>query len=161
MDEADSLAGCAVIGRKAGREAAGARLSGIPKTDKGVYTYFVSGLVAFPFCCCTPKPHVHLLWKRERKIGMSEVHEAITAHIQKQHAVIKRFVQLEAERERYIDEAVMLCQKGLPFTVEKINEVTKEMNELAKHGVVPQRKYVTAEMVKEYAERLTKQGGEK
>ncbi|WP_420768980.1 hypothetical protein ACNR9V_08735 [Parageobacillus thermoglucosidasius] len=50
MDEADSLAGCAVIGRKAGREAAGTRLSGIPKTDKGGYTYFVSGLVAFPFC---------------------------------------------------------------------------------------------------------------
>lgn len=92
---------------------------------------------------------------------MSEVHEAITAHIQKQHAVIKRFVQLEAERERYIDEAVALCQNGLPFTVTKINEVTKEMNELAKHGVVPQRKYVTVEMVKEYTERLTKQGGTK
>jgi hypothetical protein len=99
--------------------------------------------------------------KRERKILMSEVHEAITAHIQKQHAVIKRFVQLEAERERYIDEAVALCQNGLPFTVTKINEITKEMNELAKHGGMPQRKYVTVEMVKEYVERLTKQGGTK
>jgi galactokinase len=99
--------------------------------------------------------------KRERKILMSEVHEAITAHIQKQHAAIKRFVQLEAERERYIDEAVALCQNGLPFTVTKINEVTKEMNELAKHGAMPQRKYVTVEMVKEYVERLTKQGGTK
>ncbi|PDM40851.1 MULTISPECIES: YpbS family protein [unclassified Geobacillus] len=92
---------------------------------------------------------------------MSEVHEAITAHIQKQHAVIKRFAQLEAERERYIDEAVALCQNGLPFTVTKINEITKEMNELAKHGAMPQRKYVTVEMVKEYVERLTKQGGTK
>ena len=89
---------------------------------------------------------------------MSEVHQAITAHIQKQHAIIKRFVQLEAERERYIDEAVVLCQNGQPFTVEKINEATKQINELAKNGVVPQRKYVTVEMVKDYAERLIKRG---
>jgi hypothetical protein len=87
---------------------------------------------------------------------MSEVHQAITAHLQKQHSILKQFAELEQERERYIEEAVMLCQNGQPFTVEKINAVTKKMNELAKQGVVPTRKYVTAEMVKEYVERIKK-----
>jgi hypothetical protein len=89
---------------------------------------------------------------------MSEVHQAITAHSNKQHAIVKRFLQLEAKREQYISEAVALCQNGEPFTVEKINEVTKQMNELAKQGIVPQRKYVTVDMVKEYVERLKKRG---
>jgi hypothetical protein len=87
---------------------------------------------------------------------MSEVHQAITAHLQKQHAILKQFAELEQERERYIDEAVKRCQNGQPFTVEKINAVTKKMNELANQGVVPARKYVTVEMVKEYVERITK-----
>jgi hypothetical protein len=87
---------------------------------------------------------------------MTEVHQAITAHLQKQHALLRRFAELEQERERYIEEAVTLCQNGLPFTVENINEVTKKINELAKQGAVPVRKYVTAEMVKEYVERSKK-----
>ena len=85
---------------------------------------------------------------------MSEVHHAITAHINKQHAILKRFAALELERERCIDEAVERCRRGEPFTVEAINEVTKQMNELAAGGLVPARRYVTPEMVRDYVRRL-------
>lgn len=88
---------------------------------------------------------------------MSEVHHAITAHSKKQHALIRQFLQLDAQRERYIEEAVSLCQSGQPFTVDLINAVTKQINELAKQGIVPQRTYVTSDMVKEYVHRLTKE----
>lgn len=85
---------------------------------------------------------------------MSEVHQAITAHSKKQHALIRTFVELDAKREAYIEEAVALCQRGEPFSVHNINEVTKQINELAKNGIVPQRKYVTVDMVKEYVQKL-------
>jgi hypothetical protein len=89
---------------------------------------------------------------------MSEVHHAITAHSNKQNAIVRAFLQLDAEREKCIEEAVSLCLRGEPFSVEAINAVTKKMNELAKQGIVPQRKYVTVNMVQEYAEKLRKQG---
>lgn len=85
---------------------------------------------------------------------MSEVHQAITAHSQKQHALIRAFAQLDAKREAYIEEAVALCQRGEPFSVHNINEVTKQMNELDRNGILPQRKYVTVDMVKEYVQKL-------
>jgi hypothetical protein len=85
---------------------------------------------------------------------MSEVHHAITAHSKKQHAIVKTFIELDQKREAYIEEAVSLCQNGQPFSVERINEVTKQINELAKNGIVPQRKYVTIEMVQQYVKKL-------
>ncbi|REJ25085.1 MAG: DUF2533 domain-containing protein [Bacillaceae bacterium] len=85
---------------------------------------------------------------------MAEVHKEITKHSNRQHEIVKKFLHLEEKREQAIDEAVMLCEKGLHFSVQTINEITKEMNELARTtGIVPQRKYVTEEMVKEYVSR--------
>ena len=51
----------------------------------------------------------------------------------------------------YIDEAVTLCREGKPFTTEKINMVTNQINDLAKQGIIPTRKVVSIEMVREYA----------
>lgn len=85
---------------------------------------------------------------------MTEVHQAITAHSQKQHALVRAFVELNTKRETYIEEAIALCQRGESFSVQKINEVTKQINELAKNGIVTQRKYVTVDMVKEYVQKL-------
>lgn len=85
---------------------------------------------------------------------MSEVHKAITAHSQKQNHIVKTFLQLDELREYYIEESVKLCQENKPFSVDKINEVTKRINELAKNGIAPVRKLVTEEMVCEYANRL-------
>ncbi|UOY93414.1 YpbS family protein [Ectobacillus sp. JY-23] len=86
-----------------------------------------------------------------------EVHKAITAHSKKQQAAVSEFLQLEARREAAIETAVMLCRNNQPFSVDAINAVTKEINMFAKDGVVPERKYVTLEMVKEYVERLNRQ----
>ncbi|WP_421384829.1 YpbS family protein [Bacillus salacetis] len=82
------------------------------------------------------------------------VHKAITEHSKKQNAIAKEFLKLEQQREYYIEEAVNLCMKGDPFTTEKINHVTKRINDEAKLGIVPERKYVTVEMVKEYCSSL-------
>lgn len=82
---------------------------------------------------------------------MSNVHEAITKHSNAQHEVVKTFVGLEQKRELFIDEAVALAKQNKGFTVDKINKVTSEMNKLAKKGIVPLRKLVTVDMVKEYA----------
>ncbi|WP_449536673.1 YpbS family protein [Ferdinandcohnia sp. Marseille-Q9671] len=84
---------------------------------------------------------------------MSNVHEAITKHSNSQHQLVKTFLTLEQQREFYIDEAVALAKDNKTFTVDKINKVTIEMNELAQKGIVPLRKLVTAEMVQEYANR--------
>lgn len=82
---------------------------------------------------------------------MTNVHEAITKHSKSQHEIVKTFVGLEQQREFYIDEAVALAKQNKEFTVAKINQVTNEINTLAGKGIVPLRKRVTEEMVKEYA----------
>jgi hypothetical protein len=82
------------------------------------------------------------------------VHKEISAHSTKQHEILKQFLQLEQQREFYIDEAVSLCKQGKEFSTDRINTVTAQINNLARQGVVPQRKLVTVEMVKEYSSRL-------
>ncbi len=81
------------------------------------------------------------------------VHKAITEHVNKQNKKINNFLHLDHQREFYIDEAVRLCQEGKPFATDKINDMTNQINELAKQGIIPTRKLVTIEMVREYAEK--------
>ncbi|MGP7815789.1 DUF2533 family protein [Niallia sp. 01092] len=82
------------------------------------------------------------------------VHKAITKHVEQVNSRVNVFKQLDDLREQYIEEALQLCSKGESFSVQKINEVTEEINTMAKLGVTPTRKVVTIEMVKEYAEKL-------
>lgn len=87
------------------------------------------------------------------------VHQAISNHSEKQHYIVKRFTELDQQREFYIEKAIEMCKKGKPFSTDEINAVTKEMNELGKKGIVtslPVRKLVTVEMVREYADKLSK-----
>ncbi|MEH7546686.1 MULTISPECIES: YpbS family protein [Bacillaceae] len=79
------------------------------------------------------------------------VHKAITEHVNKQNKKINDFLSLDQLREMYIEEAVTLCREGKPFTTEKINMVTNQINDLAKQGIIPTRKLVSVEMVREYA----------
>lgn len=79
------------------------------------------------------------------------VHKAISDHVNKQNKKINDFLSLDRLREEYIEEALELCRQGKAFTVEKINDVTNQINTLAKQGIIPTRKNVTAEMVREYA----------
>lgn len=81
------------------------------------------------------------------------VHKAISAHSKKQNQIVSTFLQLEQKRENFIEDAIVLCKQNKPFTTEKINEVTKQINELARHGIAPQRKLVTKEMVQEFVSR--------
>ncbi|KUP07711.1 hypothetical protein Q75_04195 [Bacillus coahuilensis p1.1.43] len=83
------------------------------------------------------------------------VHKAITAHSQKQNTIVTTFARLEEQREHEIEKVVDLCKSGLPFTTDRINRFTNEINEVAKEGLTPNRKLVTDEMVKEYVERLS------
>jgi hypothetical protein len=82
------------------------------------------------------------------------VHKEISQHSNRQHQRVKVFAELDMMREYYIEEAVSLCKEGQAFTVDKINEVTKQINDLARQGIVPTRKSVTIEMVQEYVDRL-------
>jgi len=79
------------------------------------------------------------------------VHKAITEHVNKQNKKINDFLTLDRLREESIEEAIALCKQGKVFSVEKINEVTNQINTLAKQGIIPTRKNVTVEMVREYA----------
>ena len=81
------------------------------------------------------------------------VHKEISAHSKKQNEIVVKFLQLENLREKYIDEAIYHCQHNEPFSTEKINEVTKKINELAKSGIAEQRKLVTKDMVREFVNR--------
>jgi hypothetical protein len=83
------------------------------------------------------------------------VHKSITEHSKKQNAIAEEFLKLEQQREYYIDEAVSLCLKGQPFSTDKINEVTKRINDEARLGIVPERKLVSIDMVKEYCASLS------
>ncbi|WP_445486972.1 DUF2533 family protein [Niallia sp. 03133] len=82
------------------------------------------------------------------------VHKAITKHVEQVNSRVNVFKQLDYAREKYIEEAVQQCLNGEKFSVKKINAVTEEINSLAKQGVVPSRKLVTIEMVKEYTKKL-------
>ena len=87
-----------------------------------------------------------------------EVHKAITAHSRKQNESVKACLQLDAQREATI-EAVSLASNGKEFSVDVINVVTKQINDLCKNGVTLRRKYVTEEMVMEYVSRLKEKEG--
>ena len=82
------------------------------------------------------------------------VHKAISAHVNKQNKIITEFLALDQEREAYIEEAVLNCKSGMLFTPDKINEVTSRINKLSKQGIIPTRKIVTSEMIKEYVKKL-------
>ncbi|PQZ59511.1 MULTISPECIES: YpbS family protein [Bacillus] len=88
-----------------------------------------------------------------------EVHKAITAHSRKQNEIVKIFLQLDAQREAAIEATIALASNGKHFSVDAINMVTQQINDLAKRGVAPQRKLVTTDMVMEYVGRVHEKEG--
>lgn len=83
------------------------------------------------------------------------VHHEITKHSQKQHSIVKEFIELDQQRESYIEEAINNCKANLPFSVDNINKTTMKINELAKNGIIPIRKLVTPEMVSDYVKKIS------
>lgn len=82
-----------------------------------------------------------------------DVHKALEQHANQQNLEYKRFLELDDKRESYIQEAVELCKQDLPFNTDKINLVTRDINKISLR-FIPEKKYVTNEMVKEYTEKL-------
>jgi hypothetical protein len=80
------------------------------------------------------------------------VHTAITAHSKKQHDHIELFLHLDQLRELAIDHAVQKCMANKPFTVEEINQISRDINEHAKKGISPTRKLVSEEMIQHYVD---------
>jgi hypothetical protein len=79
------------------------------------------------------------------------VHKALSKHVNGLNEIIKEYVTLDKKREALIDEACNLCREGKPFSTEKINEVTEQMNILSKRiENLPERKFVTPQMVLDY-----------
>jgi hypothetical protein len=79
------------------------------------------------------------------------VHKAISQHVNGQNHILREYALLDHQREAYIEEACSLCKEGNPFSTEKINEITEKMNLLSKKiENLPERKYVSVQMVQEY-----------
>ncbi len=78
------------------------------------------------------------------------VHEAMSKHANKQHQHLVRFTALDERREQAIAEAVALCEQGLPFSVNQINQLTSMIREHAKQGISPLRQLVNEEMIRDY-----------
>lgn len=83
------------------------------------------------------------------------VHKDLIKHAENQNKSYQEFKALDQLREQYINEAVELCKQGLPFSTDKINEVTNKMNRINLR-IISLRKNVTAEMVQEFVESLKK-----
>lgn len=83
------------------------------------------------------------------------VHKEITKHSSNQHQRVKQFMELDQQRELYIEKAVSACKNNEDFSVESINQITSKINEMARMGIVPQRKLVTKQMVMDYVEKVT------
>ncbi|TBL78714.1 DUF2533 family protein [Paenibacillus thalictri] len=82
-----------------------------------------------------------------------DVRQAITDHTKKMNQHLEQFVELDALREQAIEKAIASCKAGQPFTVDEINRYTQLINEHAKQGISPLRKFVSAQMVEEFASR--------
>lgn len=78
------------------------------------------------------------------------VHKEISAHSSKQADRILGYKKLDAQREIYIAEAIEKCSKGEEFQVTQINRATEELNLYARKNNLPERVYVTIEMVNEF-----------
>lgn len=77
------------------------------------------------------------------------VHKELAQHAKQQNLIYQTFLQLDDLRERYIEEAILLCQKGEPFSTNKINEITNQINKINLR-FIPERKMVTDEMIKDF-----------
>lgn len=84
---------------------------------------------------------------------MSEVHKAISAHSSKQHEHIKAFMRLENMREMAIEEAVSKCKNDEPLLQMQLMKLPSRSISSPK-GIVPTRRLVSKEMVREYVSRM-------
>ena len=81
------------------------------------------------------------------------VHKGISDQLRQKNREISLFIQLDKEREAAITAAVNRYEANEPFTTDRINELSSQINELAKQGSIPTRTYVTNAMIEEYVQK--------
>ncbi len=82
------------------------------------------------------------------------VHNQISRKVNEKLTAIEEYKQLDNQREILIIEAIKKYQSSNYVELTKLNELTKEMNQLASKHQFPHRKIVSKEMFLEY---VTKQ----
>jgi hypothetical protein len=78
------------------------------------------------------------------------VHLEISKKVQEKLNIVETYRKLDEKRELYITEALEKEKSGGDFNVDKINQVTEEINQFAAIHHLPVRKFVTKQMIKEY-----------
>lgn len=81
------------------------------------------------------------------------VHKGISDQLGQKNREINLFIKLDKEREAAISRAVERCEANEEYTTERINELSSQINELAKQGSIPTRTYVTNAMIEEYCQK--------
>ncbi|MBN8208629.1 DUF2533 family protein [Bacillus sp. NTK071] len=81
------------------------------------------------------------------------VHKGISDQLSQKNREINLFIQLDKEREEAIARAVARCEANEEYTTDRINELSSQINELAKQGSIPTRTYVTNAMIHEYCQK--------
>ncbi|WP_270180389.1 DUF2533 family protein [Alkalihalobacillus sp. CinArs1] len=84
------------------------------------------------------------------------VHRDISSQLGRKNREINLFIQLDKEREAAIEKAIEHCHANEPYSLDRINELTSEINELAKQGSIPTRSYVTKMMIEEFVQKKRK-----
>lgn len=89
----------------------------------------------------------HVIRKEDTKMSVHlKIAEQVTNHRRAQ----KEFLALDEKREAAIDRVVEDAKKGLHISLNEVNAITKEMNQIAQDFYFPPRKEVTTDMVREY-----------
>ncbi|WP_017728428.1 DUF2533 family protein [Halalkalibacterium ligniniphilum] len=83
------------------------------------------------------------------------VHLQIAEQVKNHRKAQADFLAFDKQRELAIVETLAQAKQGKSFSVQKINHITKQMNDIAKRFQFPTRKEVTTAMVIDY---LNKQG---
>jgi hypothetical protein len=76
-----------------------------------------------------------------------QIAKQINTHLQGQ----KNYKELDSQREEAIEEALQKAKNNEEYTTQTINEITEEINGIAKRFAFPLRKVVTKDMISNYA----------
>lgn len=78
------------------------------------------------------------------------VHIEISKHIHRHIEAQQKYKDFDQSRELAIEETLQKAKLGEEFDTVTINQITNEMNEIAKKYNFPLRKVVTKDMVEQY-----------
>lgn len=81
------------------------------------------------------------------------VHIEISKHINRHIEAQQKYKALDQQRELAIESTIEKAKLGKEFDTVQINQITNEINEIAKKYNFPLRKAVSKEMVEQYLQK--------